>query len=326
MAENQLIEWQRIKAEIAQCSDIIIMSKMDYSLEAVQKWTKQSHQSLETQNEIAEYRLRLNRKQGEWIETNIPKEGTRCLGDKIKSPEFTLSDVGINKTDSPKFRLFARLSENKFDSYINETKEQGKELTSAGLYRIALKDSIPENEEPSKPTGKYRVIYADPPWKYSNVMPDYFIEQAHHYKTMSLTDICNFFAMDIAEDNAVLFLWTTSPILEDAFKVINAWGFHYKASFIWDKVKHNMGHYNSVRHEFLLIATRGSCQPDVKELFDSVQTIEREDHSKKPDKFRDIIETLYPNGKRIQLWARTPYEGWDNYGNELPKQEMAKTK
>lgn len=70
-----------------------------------------------------------------------------------------------------------------------------------------------------------------------------------HYDTMPLEDIC---ALPVpAADNAVLFLWVTSPMLEDAFKVINAWGFKYKSSFVWDKVSHNMGHYNSVRHELL---------------------------------------------------------------------------
>lgn len=28
------------------------------------------------------------------------------------------------------------------------------------------------------PSGKFRIVYADPPWKYGNSMPEYFIEQA----------------------------------------------------------------------------------------------------------------------------------------------------
>ena len=86
---------------------------------------------------------------------------------------------------------------------------------------------------------------------------------------------------------------------------------------IWDKVKHNMGHYNSVRHEFLLVCTRGSCQPDERKLFDSVQTIERTEHSKKPEEFRQIIDTIYPYGSRIELFARRPSEGWEAWGNEF---------
>ncbi len=106
-------------------------------------------------------------------------------------------------------------------------------------------------------------------------------------------------------------------ILEDAFKVINAWGFKYKTSFVWDKIKHNMGHYNSVRHEFLLIAVRGSCQPDASKLFDSVQSIERTEHSAKPGIFREIIDTLYPHGPRIELFARKKTDGWEAYGNQV---------
>ena len=78
-----------------------------------------------------------------------------------------------------------------------------------------------------------------------------------------------------------------------------------------------MGHYNSVRHEFLLIATKGSCTPEIRKLFDSVVSVERTKHSEKPQIFRDIINTIYPNGKRIELFARQKTEGWDVWGNEV---------
>ena len=164
---------------------------------------------------------------------------------------------------------------------------------------------------------KYRVIYADPPWAYGNSMPEYFTEQKDHYSLMTVKDICQMPVENITEDNAVLFIWVTSPILEECFGVINSWGFKYKSSFVWDKIKHNMGHYNSVRHEFLLIATKGSCQPDIQKLYDSVQSIERKGHSEKPEYFRQIIEHIYPLGRRIELFARKPVKGWDVYGNEV---------
>lgn len=161
---------------------------------------------------------------------------------------------------------------------------------------------------------QYRVIYADPPWSYNDKMDTYQRGGAvKFYDTMPLEDICS---LPIpASKNAVLFLWTTSPQLEDSFKVINAWGFNYKSSFIWDKVLHGMGHYNSVRHEFLLIATRGNCTPDVIKLYDSVISIERTEHSRKPKEFRDIIDTIYPVGDRIELFAREAPDGWDVWGN-----------
>jgi len=167
------------------------------------------------------------------------------------------------------------------------------------------------------PQNKYRIILADPPWKYGNSMPEYFTEQANYYSLMTIDEICEMPINTITEDNAVLFLWVTSPILENSFKVINSWGFKYKTSFVWDKIKHNMGHYNSVRHEFLLVCTKGSCTPDVPKLYDSVISIERTEHSAKPEYFREIIDTIYPHGNRIELFARVKTNNWDVYGNQM---------
>jgi len=166
------------------------------------------------------------------------------------------------------------------------------------------------------PKGQFRVIYADPPWSYGNTQPDYHTEQRDHYPVMTLKDICDLPVKSLALDDAVLFIWVTSPILEESFEVINAWGFKYKSSFVWDKIDHNMGHYNSVRHELLLIGVRGSCQPDVAKLFDSVVSEKRSEHSAKPDSFREMIDTIYPHGPRIELFSRKKLKGWKTYGHQ----------
>lgn len=170
--------------------------------------------------------------------------------------------------------------------------------------------------EPRQLTGQYRVIYADPPWRYGDQRDGATTGASDHYPTMSVSELCELSVKAIAEDDAVLFLWVTSPLLETSFAVVNAWGFRYKASFVWDKISHNMGHYNSVRHEFLLVCTRGSCTPDVPKLFDSVQSIQRQEHSKKPEQFREIIDAIYPHGNRIELFARRPAKGWEVWGND----------
>lgn len=121
---------------------------------------------------------------------------------------------------------------------------------------------------------KYKIIYADPAWKYNDKQNTPKLGGAvKHYQTMTIKELCNLPVKCLTEDNAVLFIWTTSPLLEETFAVIKAWGFKYKSSFVWDKIKHNMGHYNSVRHELLLICTKGSCTPEIKKLFDSVVSI-----------------------------------------------------
>jgi len=196
---------------------------------------------------------------------------------------------------------------------------EAKSLTDA-----LRKQKKADCQESPLPEGKYRVFYADPPWKYNDagiMIPitdqENYGKAETYYPAMETEEICAKPIKDMADDDAVLFLWVTSPMLEEAFKVISAWGFKYKTSFVWDKVRHNFGHYNSVRHEFLLVCTRGSCTPDSDEKVDSVQSIERsEEHSEKPEQFRAIIDRLYTWGRRIELFARKQAPNWEAWGNE----------
>jgi N6-adenosine-specific RNA methylase IME4 len=171
------------------------------------------------------------------------------------------------------------------------------------------------------PDGKYRVIYADPPWKYGDGRTGDGMTATgaeHHYPTMPLSELKELDVQGLAADDSVLFLWATVPLLEDALELADAWGFEYKAMFVWDKVKHNMGRYNSVRHEVLFVCTRGAGTPEVDRLFDSVQVIEKtKKHSEKPEEFRGIIDTLYPSGPRLELFRRgAAPDGWEVWGNE----------
>jgi len=167
---------------------------------------------------------------------------------------------------------------------------------------------------------KYPVIYADPPWQYASGDQHGDEEQGtvleDHYPSMPLREIRDLPQAALAATDCVLFLWCTSPTLEEAFSVINAWGFDYKASMVWDKVAHNVGHYVSVRHELILIATKGQ-PPKVPKLVDSVYVEERGEHSRKPAYFRDLIDELYPDGRRLELFCRgQAAEGWDAWGDE----------
>jgi N6-adenosine-specific RNA methylase IME4 len=211
------------------------------------------------------------------------------------------------------------------DEQVYWLDKAAEENISVSDLRHAIKVKRFDDGVGELPNDKYRVIYADPPWEYAT--PQHSREEQKttldsHYPSLPLDKICGLPVGELTQEDAVLFLWATSPLILDAFQVIEAWGFTYKASFIWDKVKHNVGHYNSVRHEFLFIATKGSCLPDKKPdgepvLIDSVQSIERTEHSAKPQEFRNIIDQLYPAGKRIELFARSTYPGWDTWGNEV---------
>jgi N6-adenosine-specific RNA methylase IME4 len=194
------------------------------------------------------------------------------------------------------------------------------EIKPAEAHRQMKKDQV-AGKVAELPADKFNVIYADPPWAYNDKQGGAISESyggaEKHYPSMTMTELKALDVPAMAADNCVLWLWATCPLLEDALDLCKAWGFKYKAQFVWDKVKHNMGHYNSVRHELLLVCTRGSATPENVKLFDSVQSIERTEHSRKPEEFRDIINTLYPSGKKIELFRRGDApEGWQTWGNE----------
>jgi N6-adenosine-specific RNA methylase IME4 len=173
------------------------------------------------------------------------------------------------------------------------------------------------SDAPELPTGKlYPVIYADPPWRYEQARTDTRAMETH-YDTMALEDICALEVSELAHEHAVLFLWTTSPKLAESIEVIPRWGFDYRTCMIWDKQQIGMGNYVRQQHELLLIAARGNLPiPKPANLSASIVCAKRGKHSEKPQEFRDIIEAMYPEYPRIELFARTAVPGWDRWGNE----------
>lgn len=237
------------------------------------------------------------------------KQLTRDLTPKAKE---LVRKSDVPKKDALKLSRMDPTAQNE----IAEKLSSGKAKSVIDAKCLVAKENISE-ASPLPNGSKYRVLYADPPWSYGNKLVEGYGAAENHYPTMSLDDLCDLPIPDLTEENAVLFLWVTSPMLEDAFQLMHRWGFRYKTSFVWDKVRHNMGHYNSVRHEFLLVCTKGSCTSDVAKLFDSVVVQERsEKHSEKPEIFREIIDTLYTHGGKIELFARKKTAGWDVWGNQ----------
>ena len=185
------------------------------------------------------------------------------------------------------------------------------------LLREARREAV-AGEALELPEGKYRVIYADPPWKYGDTLVEGYGPADHHYEAMTISELEALDVRSIAADESVLFLWVTAPLISSSWSIIRAWGFEYKTMFVWDKVRHNFGHYSSVRHELLLVCTRGSCLPDSPKLHDSVVSLERsKTHSEKPEYFRNLIEEMYTEGRKVELFARRRVDGWDAHGNEL---------
>lgn len=163
----------------------------------------------------------------------------------------------------------------------------------------------------------YPVILADPPWHYNFGNEERNIQI--NYPTMTHQDICNLPIHKIATPDALLFLWATSPKLHQAMEVLKAWNFDYKSCAVWVKNRPITGYYFRQQHELLLIATKGKGIPCPKPTNRPVSIIPGlvRAHSQKPDELYTIIEKMYPELPKIELFARNKRDGWFSWGNEI---------
>ena len=165
---------------------------------------------------------------------------------------------------------------------------------------------------------RYPVIYADPPWRYEQPpMGGTNRSIENHYPTMTLEEICALPVSDLATEDAILYLWATAPKLGECFDVIKAWGFEYRTNLVWDKEKMGMGYHARNQHELLLVCKRGNIPPPLAGTQpSSVYRSPRGKHSAKPLFYYDMIEAAYPKLPKIELFCRTPREGWSVWGNQ----------
>ena len=189
-----------------------------------------------------------------------------------------------------------------------------------GLSRTELRERVRDARHATLsarplPPGRYQVLYADPPWRYDHVeTASRAIE--NQYPTMRREAIC---ALAVpAADDAVLFLWATSPKLAEALSVVDAWGFTYRTCAVWDKERIGMGYYFRQQHELLLVAARGSLPvPQPATRPSSVIRARRgTTHSEKPQTMYDLLERMYPRATKLELFARLHRDGWDAWGHQ----------
>jgi N6-adenosine-specific RNA methylase IME4 len=226
--------------------------------------------------------------------------------------------VSVLPTTETQVRPLTSLEpEQQVEVWERAVENAGGRIPTEKEVRAAIIELTPLLETPPLPAGKYGLIYADPPWQYEfSVSPTRTIER--QYPTMTVEQICEMRPGidEIAADDCVLFLWVTNPKLREGLRVIEEWGFDYKTGMVWVKDKIGMGYYARQQHELLLIAGRGKSQlPEPQDRPSSVITAPRLEHSAKPMRVYEIIEGMYPNYKKIELFAREHQEGWESWGH-----------
>jgi len=326
---NELVQWDKIKGEIDEAKDIREIKKISDKLEAIRAIARQTNQSLEVQNRIAEYRLDIVRKMGEWLQQNI----TQGAGMKKKSTDSTslvLGDVGISRDLSSKAQRIAGLDEKQFEEYKTETKATEKEITLAGAVKLAKQiireEKIDEQKENIKqenieqPKGDYDVIVIDPPWKYDQGSHTYDPE-GHRvtspYPEMSQSELLKI-KLPIKKD-CVLWLWTTNAFMKDAYELLDEWGFAPKTILTWNKINFGVGYWLRNVTEHCILAVRGSPVWTNK-TYSTLITEKRTEHSVKPELFYKMVDDICV-GRKLDYFARKKRDGWSVYGDEINVEE-----
>lgn len=181
-------------------------------------------------------------------------------------------------------------------------------------------------------TTPFRVIVADPAWQFQDKLPGNGRGADKHYSTLSIDDLCLLELPPIADD-ALLFMWRVASMQTEALNLMHMWGFDQKSEMVWIKTRKGvaiaedetelafgMGRYTRHAHEVCLIGTRGKAATQVMKDHSvrSVFFAEREEHSKKPDKFFELVEKMTGGeGPYLELFARQPRDGWVSIGDEL---------
>jgi N6-adenosine-specific RNA methylase IME4 len=236
-----------------------------------------------------------------------------CPEGRAQSDAPTLESLGVSWKESSRAKRLAQAPSAVQTDYVESKIQVAKALSF--VRKAQRKQTL---KEAVWPTGKFRVIYADPAWTYSDKRGPGSESggASEHYETETTDGISARPVKAMATKDSVLFLWATVPLLPDALRVMDAWGFTYKTHFVWDKQVGFNGHYSDVRHELLLLGVRGSCTPEIDTLFPSVIAERKGKHSAKPETFRKMIDSMYPTGPRIELYARQEAKGWQSWGNE----------
>lgn len=167
----------------------------------------------------------------------------------------------------------------------------------------------------------YDICVIDPPWKFSsNSKAKPGRNAMRHYECMTIAEIKALPVAEMMAKDSLLFMWTTAPMLRKSIDVPEAWGFRYVTEMIWDKQRTGTGFWVRGQYEFCLIYRRGKFPcPRPAPFKSSVIEGARREHSRKPDSLQDRIDAVWPDARKLEMFARQSRLGWTSLGNEAGK-------
>ena len=187
--------------------------------------------------------------------------------------------------------------------------------------------------------GKYDIILADPPWMYKRNTFDLKNNSpgkdkdtggaGTHYQTLSQKQLKQIEVGSLAQPDCLLFMWSSSPHLNEAIALGESWGFSYKTvAFCWEKQRAMASFYTVSSIELCLVFKKGRIpRPRGSRKERQFISQKRSQHSEKPAEVRERISRMFPDQRKIELFSRHVIDGWDRVGNQVidpPKEQIPK--
>lgn len=186
----------------------------------------------------------------------------------------------------------------------------------------------------------FQLGYIDPAWRFKNWSMAEYAKYGEKwarrngrspYPVMTTDDMCKMPVGDLFGKNSHLLMWATSPKMNDAMRLMDAYGFEFiNILFTWIKLNPSgigwhfgLGYHSRQNAEFVLLGKRGKGLKRINNDVFSLIVYPRGAHSAKPPETRDRIHRLYGPVDRIELYARQEVPGWETWGNQCPQSPRA---
>lgn len=130
--------------------------------EALHVYSRRQHLAEEIQVEVAEIKLRAERRVGQLLAATQLNAGARGSGanqhqaapQEVRSPEATaprLAELGVSKSQSSRWQAVAALPDDAFESHVAGAKARGRDLSVSAVLSAARREEQAEAPAPTSP-------------------------------------------------------------------------------------------------------------------------------------------------------------------------------
>ena len=172
----------------------------------------------------------------------------------------------------------------------------------------------------------YSIFVIDPPWPQSqggrrSVRPKQ--KGKFNYNTLTINEIFSLLDKEVfpkASQDHCVFLWEIDKFLLDAEVEMMARGYRRHTRIVWNKTN-GIAPAFTLRfiHEYLVWWYKEKFMPvavDARGRFTTIITEQAREHSRKPNTAYLLIDILYPDKCKLDVFSREKREGWDQFGDE----------